>query len=132
MSNSPACKGQRFGHNFAGSGGPCLNGCGISQKELSGQLRERAMKKIDGTKLTQRERIHGMHSPSHDLARQISEWCGEPKQFALYLGKVKYLGQTRAWSLWSELKQARTPIRNRAALFMAMTRKSEVFKKDKN
>ena len=70
-----------------------------------------------------------MHTPTHDLARQISEWCGEPKNFPLYLGKVKWLGLSRSWSLWGDLKAQRTPIRNRAALFMALTRKDVIDQK---
>jgi hypothetical protein len=58
----------------------------------------------------------------HDLARMISEWCGEPKEFAMYLGRVLDMSESRAWKVWSELKQSRTPIRNRAALFMALSR----------
>lgn len=124
----PACKGKRFGHDFAG-GGPCLNGCGITQKELSGAIPRKGLKTIVRTAVP--ERIHGMHSSLHDLARMISEWCHEEDQFALYLGKVTYIGEARAWTIWAELKQSRAPIRNRAALFMALTSKEGLEKRNR-
>lgn len=65
----------------------------------------------------------GMHSSMHEVARLISEWCGEPKEFAMYLGRIKDTGEPRAWTIWSQLKQSRTPLRNRAAVFMALSRK---------
>lgn len=127
MPTPPACAGKRFGHNFAHPGGPCLNGCGITQRELSATAtplpRRRAVRKATFRAPAGRPLVWGMHTPLHDVARLISEWCGEPKEFAMYLGRVMDLGQQRAWKVWSELKQSRTPIRNRAALFMALSSK---------
>jgi hypothetical protein len=122
----PPCKGKRFGHNFVGAG-PCLNGCGITQKELSGTKPKRNLKKV--TRTVMPGRIHGMHSSLHDVARMISEWCHEEEQFAMYLGKVKFVGEANAWTIWAELKQSRTPIRNRAALFMSLTSKAGIEKR---
>jgi len=116
------CKGKKFGHSFVGNG-PCLNGCGITQKELSGAVAPKKMKQISRTATS--SKMHGMHSSLHDLARMISEWCHEPKLFAMYLGKVKYIGEAASWTLWAELKQSRAPIRNRAALFSSLTTKAE-------
>lgn len=128
MTTVPACKDKRFGHNFVGNG-PCLNGCGITQKELSGAKPKKSLKKI--SRAAAPERIHGMHSSMHDVARMISEWCHEEDQFGMYLGKVKFVGEARAWTIWAELKQSRTPIRNRAALFMALTSKAEMEKRNR-
>jgi hypothetical protein len=102
-----------------------LHGCGITQAELSEQKVALGPRRITTVAL-RRTRIHGMHTPTHDLARQISEWCGEPKNFALYLGKVKWLGLQRSWRLWGDLKAKRTPIKNRAAYFMSLTRKENI------
>lgn len=64
-----------------------------------------------------------MHSEAHLLSKDISEWCREPKEFAMYLGRILDVGVPDAVAIWSELKQRRTPIRNRGALFLTMTRK---------
>jgi hypothetical protein len=125
MPQTPSCAGKRFGHNFAMPGGPCLNGCGMTQAHLSASaqpLPKRVQKKPTFRAPPGRPLIWGMHSSLHDVARLISEWCGEPKEFAMYLGRAKDMGEQRAWAIWSELKQSRTPIRNRAALFMARSR----------
>ena len=31
----------------------------------------------------------GIHSEMHALAKEISEFCGEPKKFGMYLGIIK-------------------------------------------
>ena len=41
----PKCRGQRFGHNFAGS--VCLNGCGTNQVDLSSPGKVRGVRWIN-------------------------------------------------------------------------------------
>src|SRR3989344_8950174 len=50
---------------------------------------------------------HGMHSEAHALAKEISEFCGEPKKFGMYLGIIKNMGLPRAYQVFAELKQGK-------------------------
>ena len=45
-----------------------------------------------------------MHSEMHALAKEISEYCGEPKLFAQYLGRIKAIGLRDAYRSFSDLK----------------------------
>jgi hypothetical protein len=112
-----ACKGKKFGHNFPVVGGLCLN-CGISQNELSGKPKPKKMKEALRQSL---EPIRGMHSVIHALAKDISEYCKEPKKFALYLGIIKRIGQDKAYQIFSEIKQSKT-IKSRAKIFMYLSK----------
>ncbi len=47
----------------------------------------------------------GIYSPLHALAKDISEYCGEPKEFAMYLGIVKNLGLRKAYRIFAEMRQ---------------------------
>ncbi|HOZ16561.1 MAG TPA: hypothetical protein PLF70_01530 [Candidatus Portnoybacteria bacterium] len=70
--------------------------------------------------------IHGIHSEIHAIAKDISEYCNEPKKFALYLGVIKRIGKNRAYQIFSEMKQLKD-IESRAKLFMYLSKD----KKDK-
>ncbi len=45
-----------------------------------------------------------MHSEMHALAKDISEFCGEPERFAQYLGRIKAVGLPVAYRAFSDLK----------------------------
>jgi hypothetical protein len=49
----------------------------------------------------------GIHTEMHALAKEISEFCGEPKKFAMYLGIIKNMGLPRAYKIFAELRQAK-------------------------
>lgn len=114
------CKGKKFGHNFAYPGGPCLN-CGISQNDLSVDSKP---KKIKEAIEIEPKTIKGIHSKIHALAKDISEFCEEPKKFALYLGIIKRIGHDRAFQIFGELKQLKN-LDSRAKLFMYMSKGKE-------
>jgi hypothetical protein len=71
-----------------------------------------------------------LHSEEHLIAAEISEYCGEPKKFARYLGVIKRIGKHKAYQIFSELKQREAeylnkppesgppPIKSRGAYFM--------------
>jgi hypothetical protein len=112
-----SCKGKKFGHNFAYPGGPCLN-CGINQNDLSKEFKPKRIKEAikkpsDPTK--------GMHSEIHALAKDISEYCDEPKKFGLYLGIIKRIGHDRAYQIFAEIKQSKN-LKSRAKIFMYLSK----------
>jgi hypothetical protein len=115
-----SCKGKKFGHNFAFVGGPCLN-CGINQSKLSKEFKP---KKINETIKKPSDPAKGIHSAIHALAKDISEYCEEPKKFALYLGIIKRIGREKAYQIFSEIKQLKT-IDSRAKIFMYLSRNKE-------
>ena len=78
-------------------------------------------------RLVKRKPDWGIHSEIHALAKDISEYCHEPKKFALYLGIIKRIGKNRAYQIFSEIKQSKD-IKSRAKIFMYLSRN----KKDKN
>jgi len=121
-----ACKGKKFGHNFPVPGGRCLN-CGISQNELSGKAKPEKLKETLSQSL---KPVRGIHSAIHALAKDISEYCKEPKKFALYLGIIKRIGKNRAYQIFSEIKQSKT-IKSRAKIFMYLS-KDKKSKNDSN
>ncbi len=59
----------------------------------------------------------GIHSPIHALAKEISEYCGEPEEFAMYLGVVKNIGLTKAYRIFSEIKHS-PKVTTRGKLFL--------------
>ena len=92
--------------------------CGINQNDLSKKLKPKkikdAIKKpINPTK--------GIHSEIHALAKDISEYCKEPKKFGLYLGLIKRIGKDRAFQIFGEIKQSKN-IKSRAKVFMYLSR----------
>lgn len=112
-----ACKGKKFGHNFPVAGGRCLN-CGISQNDLSGRPKPKKVREALNKSF---EPVRGIHSEIHALAKDISEYCKEPKKFALYLGVIKRIGRNRAYQIFSEIKQSKT-IKSRAKIFMYLSK----------
>ena len=58
---------------------------------------------IDKYKIKKPEQ--GIHSEMHALAKDISEYCGEPRKFAMYLGIIKNIGIREAYRIFSEIKQ---------------------------
>ena len=93
-----SCSGKKLGHNFPVAGGKCTQ-CGVDQDELGRQFQkiEYFIKKPEG----------GIHTEMHALAKEISEFCGEPKKFAMYLGIIKNIGLPRAYRIFAELRQAK-------------------------
>jgi len=75
--------------------------------------------------------VRGIHSEIHAIAKDISEYCREPKKFALYLGIIKRIGKNIAYQIFSEIKQSKG-IKSRAKLFMYLsrTKKSPLQKND--
>jgi hypothetical protein len=120
------CKGKKFGHNFPVVNGLCSN-CGISQVELSEELRP---KKIKEALRQPVEPSRGIHSEIHALAKDISEYCKEPKKFALYLGIIKRIGKNRTYQIFSEIKQSKT-IKSPAKMFMYLSKNKKSLLKQK-
>ncbi len=65
--------------------------------------------------------MRGIHSEIHALAKDISEYCKEPKKFALYLGIIKRIGKDRAYQIFSETKQSKN-IKSPAKIFMFLSK----------
>ncbi|HXK36464.1 MAG TPA: hypothetical protein VJ553_02690 [Candidatus Paceibacterota bacterium] len=70
-----------------------------SLKESMGGIQKRA----DEVRTARRT----MHSEMHALAKDVSEYCGEPRLFAQYLGRIKAIGLGRAYRAFSDLKDGR-------------------------
>lgn len=62
----------------------------------------------------------GMHSEMHALAKEISEFCGEPKKFGMYLGVIKNMGLSRTYQIFAEMKQAKN-IKTPGKLFLYLS-----------
>ena len=56
-------------------------------------------------KIRKKKPERGIHGPIHALAKEISEYAGEPKKFAMYLGIIKNIGLRKAYKVFSEIKQ---------------------------
>ncbi len=82
---------------------------------------ESEFKRIKETLKPQPKPIRGIHSEIHSLAKDISEYCKEPKKFALYLGVIKRIGTKRAYQIFSEIKQSRN-IKHPAKMFMFLSK----------
>lgn len=112
--NSQAlCFGQKFGHNFKKVVEVCAN-CGASQSELGGGIQKQKLEYF------KKKPEKGIHSEMHALAKEISEYCGEPKKFAMYLGVIKNVGLPRAYKIFSEIKQGKE-IKTPGKLFLYMS-----------
>src|SRR5947207_383747 len=69
----------------------------------------------------------GIHSPLHVLAKEISEYCGEPKEFAMYLGVIKNLGLSKAYRIFSEIKHSpNVTTRGKLFLFKSKYKKEKI------
>ena len=106
-----SCYGKKIGHNFPVAGGECTQ-CGINQDELGGQFQkiEYFVKKPE----------KGIHTEMHALAKEISEYCGESKKFAMYLGIIKNVGLPRAYRIFAEIKQSKN-VKDRGKLFLYLS-----------
>jgi hypothetical protein len=62
----------------------------------------------------------GIYTEMHALAKEISEFCGEPKKFAMYLGVIKNIGLPRAYKIFAELRQAKE-IKTPGKLFLYLS-----------
>ena len=58
-------------------------------------------------KIKKRKPDRGIHGPMHALAKEISEYAGEPKKFAMYLGIIKNIGLRKAYQIFSKIKQSK-------------------------
>jgi hypothetical protein len=67
-----------------------------------------------------RDPQYTMHTEMHALAKDVSEYCAEPKKFAMYLGTIKRVGLGRAYQLFSILKDPRTNAKHPGRWFMFM------------
>jgi len=67
-----------------------------------------------------KEPARGIHSEMHALAKEISEYCGEPKKFAMYLGVIKNIGLSMAYKIFAEIKQSKS-VKDRGKLFLYLS-----------
>jgi hypothetical protein len=67
-----------------------------------------------------KEPTRGIHSEMHALAKEISEYCGEPKKFAMYLGIIKNIGLPAAYKIFAEIKQSKN-VKDRGKLFLYLS-----------
>lgn len=63
-----------------------------------------------------------IHSQAHLLAGEISQYCGEPKKFGLYLGVVNRIGTERAAFVFGRLKDSAN-VKVPGRLFMFLSKK---------
>lgn len=63
-----------------------------------------------------------IHSQTHLLAKEISEYCGEPKKYGLYLGVLVRIGHERGAFLFGQLKDMAN-VRNSAKMFLFLSKK---------
>ncbi len=75
--------------------------------------------------------MKGIHSEIHALAKEISEYCNEPKKFALYLGIIKRIGKKRAYQIFSQIKRSKD-IKTPAKLFMFLSKKENIVNENRN
>lgn len=106
-----SCSGKKLGHNSPVAGDKCAQ-CGVNQDESGKQFQ-----KIE---YFVKEPEKGIHSEMHALAKEISEYCGEPKKFAMYLGIIKNIGLPRAYKIFAELRQAKE-IKTPGKLFLYLS-----------
>jgi len=86
----------------------------MAEQDIQELLKQKADKLL---KRNKPER--GIHGPLHALAKEISEYCGEPKEFAMYLGVVKNIGLSKAFRIFSEIKHSPDArIADRGKLFL--------------
>lgn len=63
-----------------------------------------------------------IHSQTHLLAKEISEYCGEPKKYGLYLGVLARVGHERGAFLFGKLKDMAN-VKNPAKMFLFLSKK---------
>src|SRR3989338_5547285 len=111
LEKNAICFGQKLGHDFPKTDGNCSQ-CGIGQHELN-----KGLQKIEYFK---KQPAKGIHSEAHALAKEISEFCGEPKKFGMYLGVIKNMGLPSAYRVFAELKQGKE-IKTPGKLFLYLS-----------
>ena len=111
LEKNAICFGQKLGHDFPKTDGNCSQ-CGIGQHELN-----KGLQKIEYFK---KQPAKGIHSEFHALAKEISEFCGEPKKFGMYLGIIKNIGLPRAYRIFAEMRQAKE-IKTPGKLFLYLS-----------
>jgi phage host-nuclease inhibitor protein Gam len=92
---------------------------------------EPRLKKIKEILKPQLKPMRGIHSEIHALTKDISEYCKEPKKFALYLGIIKRIGKNTAYRIFSEMKQSKT-VKSPAKLFMFLSKNKKYDSKNRN
>ncbi|MEK7536946.1 MAG: peptide deformylase [Patescibacteria group bacterium] len=80
-------------------------------------------------KIKKKKPERGIHGPIHALAKEISEYAGESKKFAMYLGIIKNIGLRPAYRIFSKIKQSKN-VKTPGKLFVyESTNKMEIVKK---
>ncbi len=95
-----ACYGKLHGHAIVGA--LCVN-CGMSRQAINALLAAPVVIKKAAPR-KRRPDSQTMHSEAHVLARDVSEYCREPKAFALFLGRIVTVGLPISYKAFSELK----------------------------
>lgn len=86
----------------------------MANEDIKELLRQKAEKLTKGSKPER-----GIHSPLHSLAKEVSEYCQETEEFAMYLGVIKNIGLTKGYRIFSEIKQSRdVRMADRGKLFL--------------
>lgn len=114
------CYGKKFGHDFPVVGGQCTQ-CGIGQNELS--------KPAEKIEYFVKEPMRGIHSEAHALAKELSEFCGEPKKFGMYLGIIKNIGPRESYRIFAEMRQAKE-IKTPGKLFLYLSASQKLENKE--
>lgn len=68
-----------------------------------------------------RKPVRGIYSETHALAKEVSEYCGEPKKFAMYLGVIESIGLRAAYRIFSQIKQGKDVV-TPGKLFLYMSK----------
>jgi len=116
MNEKAPCYNKKFGHDFAVAGSDCTQ-CGINQETLSKELRK--------VKYNVAKPVKGMHSEIHALAKDISEYCGEPERFGMYLGIIKNLGMRRSYEIFGELRQSEAETKGKLFVYKSKFKTKE-------
>lgn len=78
---------------------------------------------IDRDRYKKIKRDPNLHSEDHMLAKEIAEFCQEPKKFGMFLGVIKRIGPDKARYILGNIKDRITPAREPGKMFMWMARK---------
>ena len=81
----------------------------MSEGEVNKNMRISGLTKItkELEKIKEKRPERGIHGPMHALAKEISEYAGEPKKFAMYLGIIKNVGLRKSFQIFSKIKQSK-------------------------
>lgn len=80
-------------------------------------------------KIKERKPERGIYGPMHALAKEISEYFGEPKKFGMYLGIIKNIGLRHAYQIFSKIKQSEN-VKTPGKLFVYLSSEGKpVYKK---